>query len=445
MKNTCSLLLNMQLLFVLASLQVSVCAQIGLPGIPVPGAELRPDTLYLPFNEDGLQLVVINSSDTWIMTGSRYDAAFPRGGSWFLDYGPGPDNCYFWRDNSGKVTRHFNCTPDSLLQLRPAKYVNHSFSDIGMYVHDYNAFYGHFKFRGTDFKWGLINRKGEIVVPAEFDEIRRFQNDPGSKPRIIVQNGKTFGLLDEQLHEVVPPVYTLKEGYPEHSVINGKYLAVMKDKRYGLITEDGEVKIDFNFDEIRLIHDSMYIGLIYKDAAELKSYNYLNYLDWGYRAKACVVFDKNFRRVMELADYEFIYYWGIKQFIVKKNGFFGVLNTNGEKIIPLEYDALSGYNGHYIVRKKNDSGIFSTEGKLLLPIEFQQIQAYGKAVYVTKNKLIGVYNNQFQLIAEPQYQYRHWDMGKFILTRPDGSEGFVEHSSTVPAYYQSPEGEKRNL
>lgn len=404
-----------------------------------------PDTLYLPFNEDGLQLIVINSSDTWQIYGSHYDAMYPRSGSWFMDHGPGPDNCYLWRDIKGKIIKQYNHSPDSSIRLRPVDYVNHAFTDIGLFVHDYNEFFGHFKFRGENLLFGLINVKGEIVVSAEYHDIRRFQNDESSEQRIVVQNGFYFGLLDKNLKEVFPPIYCIKEGYAEHHLMNGKYIKVLKNERCGLIDENGKVKIDFQFDDIRQIHDSMYMCVVYKDSAELKKHSYQNHWDGGYKVKDCFVYDRNFRIITTLKDYDYIYYWGLKQFIVKKNNGFGVMNTEGDVVIPLEYDAVSNFNSHYFVRKGHLSGVISSNGKMLLPVEFDQIQSYDKAVYVVQNKLIGVYNDQFELIAKPQFQYKNWDMGKYILTRSDGSKGFVEHRGTEPSYYQSPEGEKRQL
>lgn len=403
-----------------------------------------PDTLYLPFNEDGLQLIIINSYDNWMRKGILYDAMYPRGGSWLIDNGPAPKNSYLWRKKNGELIKQYNTEAGHEFGLRSTEYTNRTnFHSIAADVSDYNEFNQHFMFYGENDKVGLIDLKGEIVIPATFDEIRRFQNS--SDDKILVQKDGKFGFLDLNLKELFPPIYSIKNGYPEHNLLNEKYLKVVKDEKFGLINENGEVFIDFLFDEIRLIHDSLYIGLIYNDSSEVKKHYVYSHWDWGYQVKDCYVFDKNFKVITELKDYEYIYYWGIKQFIVKKNNQFGVLNHKGESVIPLEYDNISSYEGYYSVRREDKCGLIDKQGNIVLPIEFTSVQFYNQAVYVTQNGLIGVYSSKFQLIAKPQFKYKTWEMGKYILTREDGSKGFVNHTVEKGSYYQSPEGEIRQL
>ena len=430
------------LIFVFILLHFYSTSQPRLVGIGSPPAEY-PDTLYYPFNEDSLQLVIITAYDHWRQQGVHYDALYPRGGSWFLDHTPAPRNKYLWRNRSGELIKQYHTSPGSPLRLRNTDYANRSdFRSVGFDVSDYGELYGYFKFYGENNKQGLLNLKGEVVLPADFERIRRFQNSYGISNRIIVEKAGKFGILDSDLNELFPPIYA---GIPEHHVLNGKYLKVVKDGKYGLIDENGKILIDMVFDEIKPIHDSLYIGLVYQDSATIQKYAMNNHWNWGYKTKDCIIFDKDLRVVTKLKDYEYIYYWGISQFIVKKDKYFGVLNTKGEVVIPLKYDHLSGNNGYYHVSKNDQCGLITTEGKMVLPLEFTSIEFYGKAVYVIQNELTGVYNDQFRLIAEPQFKYRRWKMGRFILTRRDGSEGFVNHTEKGGCYYQSPEGEIQKL
>jgi hypothetical protein len=225
----------------------------------------------------------------------------------------------------------------------------------------------------------------------------------------------------------------------------GTNFKVIKAGKYGAIDQNGKVLVEPQFDEIRPIQDSMYIGLVYHDSAALQKLELRNHWNWGYKVKDCIVLDKDFRIVTELKEYEYIYYWGISRFIVKKNGQFGVLNQKGEVVIPLEYEHISGTNGYYLSGKKGRYGLINTEGKVVLPIEFNHVDIYEKAVYVVKDGLTGVYNDQFRLIAEPQFKESKWYRGRIILTRPDGSEGFVDHTRKGDSYYQSPEGTIQKL
>jgi hypothetical protein len=400
----------------------------------------NPDTLYYPFNENGLQLIVIPSYDNWLRTGSLYDAMYPRGGSWFQDNGPAPKNSYLWRNRKGEITKVHNTEPGSVFQLRSTDYTNRTdFSSLGFDVSDYRGFNHCFKIYGENNKVGLIDLKGNIIVPADFNDIRRFWNRSGSSNILLVEKDGRIGLLNADLKELFPPVFT---EYPQQS---GDYIIVVKNKKCGLINEKGNVLIDLAYDDIKPIHDSLYMGLVFKDSAELTKLRLNTHWNWGYKVKGCAVFDKDFSVVSELQDYEYIYYWGIKQLIVKKNGRFGLLNHRGEVVVPLEYDELFANNGYYMVRKEGKYGLFDRQGKLILPAEFEGVEFYGQAIYITQNGLIGIYNDQFRLIAKPQFKDKTWQRGNYILTRPDGSKGFVNHQNMKASYYESPEGKRIQL
>ena len=403
---------------------------------------LSPDTLYFPF-KDSIQLIVINSHDAYRRHGHWQDMMWPRGGSWFMDNPEEPPNAYIFRNRKGEITQVYNRSIQfsQNLPLRDTGYLNTNEISFD-FIFDYTELLGNLKFFGPDHKEGLINLKGEVVAPAIYDRILRLYGYQSYTNKLMVVKDKQFGLLDSNAQVIFPPMYTKfkKADYVRSSqlVIDGENLKVFKDDRCGLISQEGEVLIDFQYDDIRLIHDSMYLALVTRPDEEVTQRG-SSYLFTGYHVKACTVFDQHFQRITELEDYEYIMYNGIQQLIVKQKGKFGLLNHLGEVIIPLEYESLVPQDGVYHVRKAGKMGAFSLNGDLVLPCVFEQIQFYGPAIYTTKNGLVGVYNRNFELIADHQFERRHWDMGKYILTRPNGSEGFVMHEKDN-TYYRSPEG-----
>jgi len=418
---------------------VNIFAQFPLDALP----KQIPDTLYFNY-EDDVQLIIIDNYDTYNRFGAWYDGMYPRGGSWFLDNRPAPRNVYIFRDKQGEILKTFN---SSFLidtnSLKSNTYINTT--ELSLFsVSDYVELNNHLMFYGDNNKVGLINLKGEVVVPAIYDQIRKYQDDNERRDKLIIVKDNKFGFLDSTLNVLFSPIYRTKVdtnyvGYPEHSVIDGRNIKVFKDNKCGLISEEGEVLVDFLFDDIRIIHDDMYIGLIYREKNKI-THSIKGHWNWGYQVKTCIIFDNAFNVITKLDDFEYIYYYGIKRFIVKKDNKFGVLNHLGEIIVPLTYDHLSQENGVYHVSKNNKFGIINVEGKIVIPIQYNRFHFYGQAIYATKDGLIGVYNKQFKLIAEPQFQSKTWDMGKFVLTRTDGTKGFVKHQKEG-SFYQSPEGE----
>lgn len=406
-----------------------------------------PDTLYYPFNKAGLQLVIINTYDHWRKTGELYDQMYPRSGSWFMDHGSMPRNIYLWRTRSGEVVKRYHSPPTDSLHLRNTSYTNrNNFESIGVDVRDYHDFFGRFKIYGENNYEGLVNLEGEIVLPAVYEYIWGphvyaaliFGELPA---KLHVRKDGKVGMLNADLTELVPPVYDKINEYE----LTGTHFKVIKDGKYGAIDQTGKVLVEPRFDELSLIHDSIVIGLIYHDSATLQKIPQNTDWDEGYQIKDCRVFDPDFRVIADLKGYEYICYWATNQFIVKKHGKFGVLSPTGAVVIPLEYNRMVFTEGYFLAEKKGRCGLINTAGKVVLPIDFTQVEIYGKAVYVVKDGLTGVYNDQFRLIAEPQFTERSWEMGRYILTRPDGSAGFVDHTWKEDAYYQSPEGTIQKL
>ncbi|MFK8044552.1 MAG: WG repeat-containing protein [Crocinitomicaceae bacterium] len=403
--------------------------------------KLTPDTLYFPF-EDDIQIIIINDFDSYNRIGEWHDAIYPRGGSWLMDNGPAPQNIYLFRDRAGEVIKIFNSDSIHHINLKSVTYFNTDDLSL-MDIIDYQNLNNHFRFYEDD-KIGLINTKGEIAVAAIYDDIRKYQDKGGNSDKLIIRNGHKFGFLDSNLKVLFPPIYRTKidtnyRGYPEHNRIDGENIVVFKGDKCGLISEEGEILIDFLFGDIRLIHDGMYMGLIYKDRNEM-AHTIKNHWGSGYLVKACTVFNNDFSVITKLEDFEYIYYYGTKRLIVKKDGKFGVLNHLGEEIVPLEYDELMQKDSHYMVQVNNKWGLVSGRGEVMLPLQYEEIDG----IFVIQNDLIGICNRHFKLIAEPQFVNKTWEMGKYILTRQNGSRGFIK-SRNGESYYQSPEGKIINL
>ena len=55
----------------------------------------------------------------------------------------------------------------------------------------------------ADNKWGVINRQGEFVAPAEYAQIQEF-----SEGLAVVKKDGKFGFIDRSGRQVVPCIYT---------------------------------------------------------------------------------------------------------------------------------------------------------------------------------------------------------------------------------------------
>ncbi len=92
-------------------------------------------------------------------------------------------------------------------------------------------------------KFGIIDIDKKIILPLEYDEISNWTEYGPRHSKFIVKNGKT-GLIDHETFKVTIPTM-----YDKLLYLNGLIFA-KKEKREGIINEEGRVICDFIYDEI---------------------------------------------------------------------------------------------------------------------------------------------------------------------------------------------------
>jgi hypothetical protein len=95
---------------------------------------------------------------------------------------------------------------------------------------------------------GLANDKGQILIPAEYEDLGW-----SAGPALVLgdvigySRGGRWGLLNLQNQRLSEPVYTHLEPYGGQLVLAARFLPNNLDVRYGLITTRGKVHLEFNY------------------------------------------------------------------------------------------------------------------------------------------------------------------------------------------------------
>ncbi|WP_158617997.1 WG repeat-containing protein [Chitinophaga lutea] len=95
---------------------------------------------------------------------------------------------------------------------------------------------------------GLINRRGEIVVPIVYEGIDMGFNDGVCQ----VVKGDLRGLVDTTGREIVPPSYEYIAQYAEDGL-----LRVGKNDRYGMMNLKGDIVIPLEYQDAQAAGDGM--------------------------------------------------------------------------------------------------------------------------------------------------------------------------------------------
>lgn len=123
------------------------------------------------------------------------------------------------------------------------------------------------------------------------------------------------------------------------------------------------------------------------------------------------------KRVFHELEFDFINHSENNFFKVRKNNKFGLVNNNGEILIPIIYDNIFGINdGFAVVALNHKLGIVNTNGKLIIPIEYNILSHVSNGLilfsnseeipyddYVNTEILFGFLDTNNNIKIPPQY------------------------------------------
>jgi len=90
------------------------------------------------------------------------------------------------------------------------------------------------------------------------------------------------------------------------------------------------------------------------------------------QAKGCSVYNENLQPILK-GTYNSIRFGCEGQFIVEKNGKYGVVSEKGTIILPLKYSFINSNKNGYTVTLNDKTGLFNSEGKEIIPISYRWI------------------------------------------------------------------------
>ena len=127
---------------------------------------------------------------------------------------------------------------------------------------------------------------------------------------------------------------------------------------------------------------------------------------------------------------------------VRNNGKAGIMNENGEIVIPIEYDNVLDYkNGMFTAEKSNKWGIIDTENKIIIPFEYGRIRHFENDLALITNKGTGYINKESEIVIEPQYSFNL--SGDFFngiaLVKKDNKYGYINKNNkiVIPIIYDN--------
>ncbi len=290
-------------------------------------------------------------------------------------------------------------------------------------------------------KYGFINKSGEVVIDFLYNDVESFHNGA-----VVVLKDSLYGLINASGDFLIPPMYNelsetsgdlyiaSKEGNYGYLSKYGKtitpfeydiagdfkngYAIVSKEEKYGLINSAGVFLLKSVFGELNFINDSL-----------LKASNDDELLG---------IIDVNGDTILPF-EYDAIGEFSEHRALVCKNEKCGYVNEQGELVIPVAFSYSSALlttalfeNGYALLKQRNKSIIIDSSGKVL---KFRGYEDYKRPsmglIPVQKNKKWGFVNENGKLRIPCKYESVESFVDTLAIIKQDGAVGLIDTSGVI--------------
>jgi len=212
-------------------------------------------------------------------------------------------------------------------------------------------------------KVGMINEKGEMIMPFQYDAIHFCNSFPD---RLLIRSKHHFGIITLDGKTVIPPQYEAADEYASTFRIDGDayfepdaWLLLKLNGKAGLLDTQGKTLLPFEYDRIVVVEG---MDTSFRDfpagAVALKG-------------SKMTVFNKDIKPVPELDGYELL---GIRfsNGIFAKGGVFKFFYFSKSALS----NTLEGYQGKYLILSnlQEKYGVVDPAGKFVVDFKYDHIK-----------------------------------------------------------------------
>lgn len=258
--------------------------------------------------------------------------------------------------------------------------------------------------KNMDYKWGVINKKGDTVLNNQFSRIREI-----SDVLVSVEKRDSIGVLNNDGTLIIPPLF--------------RRIDLSKTRVLTQTFNNGKkIEIDENLQR-KLSDWTATIKKNEKTHTVINSINNENIQQIGFFG----AFDFNGNLKIPF-NYDLLKKGISNEIIAYKNGKVGVISENGNIIIDFKYDYIEpAFETYYLVENDNGQGLFTSNNKNILQIKPQKIFPISKnEIWFTEK---GVWN---KITFSGNYEKRHIKPTKLTA---DYDFSYLETFSTLENKY----------
>ncbi len=285
------------------------------------------------------------------------------------------------------------------------------------------------------FDYGVLNAEGKEIVPCgKYVKIGLSFSE--GLVWVVSRDDYHIKFINKDGNVVIDSDYTDASNFSEG------FAAVKKDGKWGFIDKDGKKIGEFEYDGVQPFHDGLALvskdgakGFIDKDGKKLGEIEYdETYTHSFTNGLACVkkkngefgVIDTNGNPVIDFGKYEYIGDFDREYTKAKgKDGKYGIINRSGDPIVKFEYDSLHICGENLVeVFKDGKYGFIDIHGNVIVDINCitSNILTRGLVYFRSKEKQ-GLVNDDGVVSYYDQVIDRMSD--DFVSVKKDGKWGYV--------------------
>ncbi len=288
-------------------------------------------------------------------------------------------------------------------------------------------------------KFGLINKKNELIVDFIFDDIET------DRELYIVTSGDYLGVINRSGE------YLFDTVYQDISILDEGFICAQKDSLYafynrkgdqltsemydfvlnfkhglcpvsikgqtGLLNKNLSIAIPCEYEAIYAFSDSLFI------LADTNNYKQLS------NNKGFIVNDSLFQEIHKVVN---------GYAICIKNNKLGYLDASGKQVFDNQFEYFTEYDlwGNFrkdraVVSKHKKFGIIDTSGNFILNPKYDYIKAFGGNYGVKKKKNWAIMDSVFNIVSDYKYEGLDLINKRFILFQQNGKVGLMDLNMNV--------------
>ncbi|MEQ9288601.1 MAG: WG repeat-containing protein [Cyclobacteriaceae bacterium] len=209
-----------------------------------------------------------------------------------------------------------------------------------------------YSYSDFNFKTGLINKNGRVVIPLSLDSIGPTIN---GKARVF-DSGKT-GLINEAGNILMKPGYKSID-------IDGAKASATEFNSFTIVNHKNEVDLQFSCDSLISISDFFY-GIHLNEHLTIADNNFDQ-----------LISGRGIAIVQSIQD----------KLIISKKEKFGVLNTSGEYFIPMHYDSIAADSSYFYLQKDKTWSVVNKFGRTISKSKYDELMPVSESLIAVKKR-----------------------------------------------------------